>query len=98
MLVATLGVRNASISWPVGRSNVLMTESRDVVTSHLESGENVCVLGFWELVDSFSVASNKSPLAYRVEYATSESTQFTHDSARLGVHDANNKVVASDRQ
>ncbi len=42
MLVATLEMRNRSISRPVGTSNVRMTESIDAVTSHLESGENVC--------------------------------------------------------
>ena len=43
MLVATLEVRNASISRPVGISNVRITESREEVTSHRESGEKVCV-------------------------------------------------------
>ena len=42
MLVATLDVRKRSISRPVGMSNVRMMESMEVVTSHLESGENVC--------------------------------------------------------
>lgn len=37
MLVATLGVRKASISWPVGISKVLIMESREVAISHLES-------------------------------------------------------------
>jgi hypothetical protein len=36
-LVATLEVRNASISWPVGISNVRIIESKEVVTSHRES-------------------------------------------------------------
>jgi len=38
-LVATLEVRNASISWPVGISNVRIIESKEVVTSHRESWE-----------------------------------------------------------
>jgi len=41
MLVATLDVLKASIRRPVGMSNVLMTESIDVVINHLESGEKV---------------------------------------------------------
>lgn len=44
MLVATLDVRNRSIILPVGMSNVRIIESIEVVTSHLESGENVCTL------------------------------------------------------
>lgn len=43
MLVATLEVRNASISRPVGISNVRITESREEATSHRESGEKVWV-------------------------------------------------------
>lgn len=39
-LVATLEVLKASIKRPVGTSNVLMMESSELVTSHLESGEN----------------------------------------------------------
>ena len=42
ILVATLGVLNASIKRPVGTSNVRITESSEVVTSHRESGENAC--------------------------------------------------------
>ena len=41
ILVALLGVLNASISRPDGMSNVLMIESRDVVTSHRLSAEKV---------------------------------------------------------
>lgn len=40
-LVATLLVRNASISLPVGTSNVRMIESNEVVINHRESGEKV---------------------------------------------------------
>jgi hypothetical protein len=42
MLVATLPVLNASMRRPLGTSNVRMIESRDVVTSQRESGENAC--------------------------------------------------------
>lgn len=41
-LVATVCVLNPSMSRPDGISKVRMIESRDVVTSHRESGENVC--------------------------------------------------------
>lgn len=41
ILVATLDVRNASMSRPVGTSNVRMTESSEVATSQRESGEKV---------------------------------------------------------
>jgi hypothetical protein len=34
-------VRNASTNRPVGISNVLMVESKEVAINHLESGENV---------------------------------------------------------
>ena len=40
MLVATLGVLNASIRRPVGMSNVLIMESSDDAINHLESEEN----------------------------------------------------------
>ena len=40
-LVATLGVLNASISRPVGISNVRIMLSMDAATSQRESGENV---------------------------------------------------------
>lgn len=40
MLIAVLGRRKASIKRPVGMSKVLIIESSDVATSHLESGEN----------------------------------------------------------
>ena len=39
MLEATLEVRNASIRRPVGTSNVLIMESNELATNHLESGE-----------------------------------------------------------
>jgi len=39
MLVAIDAVRNASISRPVGMSNVRIVESREEAVSHLESGE-----------------------------------------------------------
>jgi hypothetical protein len=43
------------------------------------------------------VTSNMTAqMAYRVEYTTPESTQFAHDSTRLGIYDANYEVVASD--
>jgi len=42
-LVATVEVRNASISLPVGISYVRIIESREVVISHRESWENVWV-------------------------------------------------------
>jgi hypothetical protein len=41
MLIAILDVRNASIRRPVGISNVRIMESKEVVTSQRESGENV---------------------------------------------------------
>ena len=40
-LVATLAQRKASISLPVGISNVRIVESREVAISQRESGENV---------------------------------------------------------
>jgi hypothetical protein len=43
MLVATLAVRKASIRRPEGMSNVLIKESSDVVISHRESEEKVCM-------------------------------------------------------
>jgi hypothetical protein len=39
ILVATVVVRKASINLPDGMSNVLITESSDVVMSHRESDE-----------------------------------------------------------
>ena len=45
-LVATLEVRKRSIKRPVGTSNVRMMESIEVVTSHLESGENAWNVAF----------------------------------------------------
>jgi len=41
-------VRNASTRRPVGISNVLMVESRDVAINHLESGENVYLSASYE--------------------------------------------------
>jgi len=46
MLVATLGVRKASIRHPVGRSKVRIVESRELATSHRESGEKAWMLKF----------------------------------------------------
>ena len=43
MLVATFDVRKASIKRPEGISNVRMTESKDVVISQRESGENAYI-------------------------------------------------------
>ena len=40
--MAILGVRKASISRPVGKSNVRTTESEEETMSHLESAENAC--------------------------------------------------------
>lgn len=41
-LIAMLGVRKASMSRPVGRSNVRTTESEEETISHLESAEKAC--------------------------------------------------------
>ena len=43
ILVATVVVRKASINLPDGMSNVLITESSDVVMSHRESDEKAYV-------------------------------------------------------
>ena len=50
MLVATLAVRKASIRCPEGMSNVLIIESSDVVMSHRESEEKVCVRCGYEII------------------------------------------------
>ena len=52
ILVATLGVRNASIKLPVGTSNVRMIESSDVDTIQRESGENA-----WKSLTSGKIVS-----------------------------------------
>lgn len=57
ILVAILGVRNASIKPPVGMSNVRITESRDVDTIQRESGENV-----WGLLASNIIKQFVDPL------------------------------------
>jgi hypothetical protein len=64
MLVATLSVRNASINSPVGRSNVRIMESMEVVTSHLESGENVYTI-FTSSAGCQSPSSNDVNLQYQ---------------------------------
>lgn len=61
MLVATLDVRNRSIILPVGMSNVRMIESIEVVTSHLESGENVCASQARQNGESDNFRKNHSP-------------------------------------
>jgi len=65
ILVAILGVRNASIKPPVGISNVRITESRDVDTIQRESGENA--LGLLvnsivkQFVDTYNVKNSSLP-------------------------------------
>lgn len=58
ILVATLAVRKASMRYPEGMSNVLMIESSDVVMSHRESEEKVCVRYTDEIITMGQVWEN----------------------------------------
>lgn len=92
MLVATLDVRNRSIILPVGMSNVRMIESIEVVTSHLESGENVCTSQARQGGES----DNFKKITDQVQYTTTEAAELSNNPSSLDVNDSHDEVVAYD--
>jgi len=90
ILVAILGVRNASISWPVGISNVLIIESRDVVISHRESWENA-----WHCI---SLTNQRTLRTYKIQHSAFETRELPDKSLCFYVKHPNDQVVADYRQ
>lgn len=90
-LVATLEVRKASIRHPDGRSNVRMTESREVATSQRESGEKA-----W--TESLSEISNDRWRTYKVKNSRLESAELSDYAACFYVDDTNDHVLTDNSQ
>ena len=80
-LVGTLEVLNASISRPVGISNVRITASRDAATSQRESGEKVCPVSL-----NHGQISNRKRDTNHIEYPPAEAFQLSHRPPCLDVH------------
>lgn len=94
-LVATLGVRKASMSRPVGMSKVRMMVSSDVVTSHLESGEKVC----GGSINQYRVQSvMQAGVAYQVQYTAAMTPEFSDHLLRLDINQAHYAIIAHDRE
>lgn len=87
-LVATVGVRKASTSWPVGMSNVRMTESWEVVMTHRESGEKACAI----VVSSRSLWRRRR--THEIQNLAAKSREHSHDALGFDVDDANGEIVA----
>lgn len=81
------------MSWPVGTSKVRMTESCDVTRTQRESGEKACEVYEGERRES---EGKRTTPTHDVEDAPSRARQFTNDSPRLDVDDADDEVVAHD--
>jgi hypothetical protein len=93
MLVARLDVLKASIKRPVGISNVRIMESRDVVTSHLESGENVYQPPYQKRNRDTSWMRT-----YNVEDPSTKSTQLPDYPSRFHINNSDDHVVAHNCQ
>jgi hypothetical protein len=87
-LVATLGVLNASISRPVGISNVRITASKDPATSQRESGEKVYTASL-----SYGKTSNKKKITNHIQYPPAEAFQLSHNPPCLDVHYPHGEVI-----
>lgn len=89
-LAATLAHRKPSSSLPVGMSNVLIVESREVAISQRESGENVYQAhneqegkGQW----------TEGRLTYNIENPCGESAQLPNEPPSFNVEDLDKEVV-----
>jgi hypothetical protein len=91
MLVAILGVRNASIKPPVGMSNVRITESRDVDTIQRESGENA-----WGLLVSSIVKQLVEP--YNVKNSSLVTRQLSDYPSCFDINNTHCRIFTDDSQ
>ena len=80
-------VRNASTRRPVGISNVLIVESKEVAINHLESGENVYL----------SASNTECVQTYHIQYTSLESTQFSDYTAGLDINKSDGEIITRHR-
>lgn len=71
-----------------------MMESKELVTSQRESGENV--------LDAIKVSleflTTAKPRTHQIEDASAEPIQLSHHSARLNVNDTHGEIIADGSQ